>query len=519
VVADRCGRLLALLAVVLAAQGRAELALPRLAIAATLAAEEDDWELGIAVLHGAAEVAVVRRGASVDPMVLAGAYLDELGLRTDDCASELYRHDFLAIAAINQNRPEVAREHVARAGELTAGRCASMGPRINSIFAASHVLQHGGAPDQVAALRAAIAVARTGASTAGERALLDHAEGRLLIESDRAAGEARLRAAIGATSATGDDVPLKRARTYSFTVLALDAGRRGDYSAALALLADEIGGAAAQCTVGIVGEDRILVVASGADGVVTGRYGDVPVGQFSLPAAGLVPAELSSTLTGCARVVVLAKGAYYGLGRLLPASLAWSNRSSAGAATGDRRGLPGTRLVVTGIEPPASLGFPALRAEPDVQGAIVLRAMAATPRRVLDEARRAATLEIHAHGLIDVTEPGAAALVLSPDAGGEYALTADAVAGVRLDNHPVVILGACHAGSIPRSLEPWGLADAFITAGAQAVIASPALVPDTDGANALAAIAARVRGGDTPAAAVRDERVRRGGWLEELVIF
>lgn len=516
--ADRCGRLQGLLAVVLAAEGRPELALPRLAIAGGLAAEEDDWELGVALLQNAAEVALVRRAPDVDPLLLAGAYLDELGLRTDDCASEAYRHDFLAVAAINQNQPDVAREHVARATELTAGRCASVGPRINGIFAAAHVLQHGGRPDQVAPLRAAIAVARAGTSTVGERALLDHAEGRLLLEKDRAAGEARLRAAIGATSAIGDDVPLQRARTYSFTILALEAGRRGEYGTALALLAEELGGPApTRCTVGIVGEDRILVVAAGADGVVTGRYGEVPVGQPSLPAAGLVLPALSSTLAGCDHVVVLAKGAYYGLSRLLPASLAWSYRSSAGI--GDRRGLPGPRLVVTGIEPPVSLGLPTLRAEPDVQGAIVLRGLAATPSRVLDEAKRAATVEIHAHGLIDVSEPSAAALVLSPDARGEYALTADAVAGVRLEKHPVVILGACHAGSVPRSLEPWGLADAFIGAGARAVIASPATLPDADGAQALAAIAARVRGGEPPAAAVREERLRRGDWLEQLVIF
>jgi hypothetical protein len=519
VFADRCGRLQALLAVVLAAQGRPELALPRLAIATTLAAEEDDWELGLMLLQSAAEVALVRRAPDIDPVLLAGAYLDELGLRTDDCASNVYRHDFLAIAAINQNQPEVAREHVAKATELTTGRCASVGPRINGVFAAAHVLQHGGRPAELAALREAIALARGRTSTVGERALLDHAEGRLLLEHDRAAGEARLRAAITATGATGDDVPLQRARTYSFTVLALEAGRRGEHGAALALLAEELGEPApTRCTVGIVGEDRILVVAAGADGAIAGRYDDVPIGRPSLPAAGLVPPALSSTLAGCDRVVVLAKGAYYGLSRLLPASLAWSYRSPA--AKGDRPGLPGTRLVVTGIEPPASLGLPSLRAEPDVEGAIVLRGPAATPRRVLDEAKRSATLEIHAHGLVDVSEPGAAALVLSPDARGDYALTAEAVAGIRLARHPVVILGACHAGSVPRSLEPWGLADAFLRAGARAVIASPATLPDADGAQALAAIAARVRGGEAPAAAVRAVRdQRRADWLEDLVIF
>ncbi len=516
--ADRCGRLQTLLAVVLAAEGRPDLARPHLERAAAHAAEENDWQLGTALLHSAAEVALVRRADDVDPVLLAGAYLDEQALRSADCSSELYRHDFLAIAAINQNQPDVARDHVALATELTAGRCASVGPRINGVFAAAHVLQHGGDADRIAALRAAIAGVRTGTLTIGERALLDHAEGRLVIEHDRAAGEDRLRAAINATSTTGDDLPLRRARTYSFTVLALDAGRRGDYRAALALLAEELGGSAPlRCTVGIVGEDRILVAAAGADGVATGRYADVPIGQASLPAAGLVTPALASTLAGCDDVVVLAKGAYYGLSRLLPARLAWSYRSPAGA--GDRRGLPGTRLVVTGIDPPAALGLPTLRAEPDVQGAIVLRGAAATPTRVLAEARRADTVEIHAHGLIDVSEPGAAALVLAPDARGDYALTADAVAGVRLERHPVVILGACHAGSIPRSLEPWGLADAFISAGARAVIASPATLPDTDGAQALAAIAARVRGGATPAAAVREARLTRGGWLEELVLF
>jgi hypothetical protein len=510
---SRCARLDASLAVTLAAQGRHDLARDRLERAFLAAGAAEDLGMQAQLLHIASEVAVGRDPDAADPVALAAAFREERMLRTTDCRFDLFGLDYLAIAALDLNRRAEARAFSDQAEALLRDKCSSVGPRLNAALVRARLLQHEGTADEVAQLRDDVVELRKN-PTAGEKAFADHIEGRVLIERDRAEGEKLLRRAIAASDAADDQGLVQPMRDLSFTVLALDAGRRSDFDGALRLMAEAQGRPAPTgCTLGVAGDDHLLVVARGARGNVAGRYSALAAGARVSPAAEIVPAPLREELVGCPVVDV------YGL---LPRDLVWRYRAPLeGRAEAELPPPAGTRLVVTGVEPPAWLGLPALRGPADERGAVVIRGAAATPRRVLAEMGQASFIEIHAHGLIDASEPSFASLALSPDPDGDYALTADRLRGARLPQHPLVLLAACHAGRTPRGDQRWGLADAFLSAGARSVVASTGPVPDSGLAESLAEVTAAVRGGSSAAEALHRLRVAspNSAWLNDIVVF
>jgi hypothetical protein len=521
----RCARLQASLALVLADRGRRDLAVAHLDRAMAAAGRAQDLGVDVTILYLAGEISVGRDPDAVDRVTLAAAYFDERSLQSPDCRADLYRLDHLAIAALDTNRIAEARRWSDEAEALTRGRCRDVGSRNNGVLARSRAIQGTGAADAaaVAALRDEIAAMRADSSP-GELAILDHAEGRALIERDPPAGEALLRRAIASGAAADGDAVGVLARELSLTVLALAAGRRGDHAAALAAMAERLGRAAPdRCAVGVAGERDAVVVVVGADGAFAGAFRPGAVGEAIVPGDAVVPADLAARLAGCAEVDVFAPGVYYGQARLLPRELAWRYRSpAAGTATAAAPAAPtGPRLVVTDVEPPAALGLPALRDAPVLDGATVLRGAGATPRRALAEMALASEIEVHAHGFVDVREPGAAALILSSDADGDYVLDAERVRAARLRGRPLVLLAACHAARVPVAERPWGLADAFLAAGARTVIASTEAVPDAGLAQTFAALGAAVRAGQSAATAVRDRRVAAPdqSWLDAIVVF
>src|SRR5262249_19118205 len=104
--------------------------------------------------------------------------------------------------------------------------------------------------------------------------------------------------------------------------------------------------------------------------------------------------------------------------------------------------------------------------------------------------------------------------------------TSAEIAGVRLRAHPVVILGACHAGQTAAGFrEPWSLATAFIAAGARAVVASPDEIADGDAGPFFDGLRARMAAGATPAIALRDQRLDwlrqhpASTWVSSLMVF
>src|SRR5262249_29589418 len=128
-------------------------------------------------------------------------------------------------------------------------------------------------------------------------------------------------------------------------------------------------------------------------------------------------------------------------------------------------------------------------------------AAAATPSRVRAELADAGYVEIHAHGIVDASD--AAFLALSPDADGSFALTADEVRTSRIGGAPVVVLAACRSATPTIYLGfRWSLPDAFLVAGARAVVASSTAIPDDQGAALFAELRKRVARGEPVARAV-----------------
>jgi hypothetical protein len=115
-------------------------------------------------------------------------------------------------------------------------------------------------------------------------------------------------------------------------------------------------------------------------------------------------------------------------------------------------------------------------------------------------------------------------LVLSPDKLGRYALTANAIGKLKLARAPLVALAACSAAhTAPFLHKAWSLPMAFVNAGARAVLASSSPVPDREADRFFDRVLARIHDGQSPAIALRDERVawraRGQPWTTDVILF
>jgi cellulose synthase operon protein C len=246
--------------------------------------------------------------------------------------------------------------------------------------------------------------------------------------------------------------------------------------------------------------------------------------RAEVDASSLVSVDMRAGLARCDEIAVLARAPLHGRSDLLPSDLAWSYRS--GRPVSDRP-IDGRRVVISDVEPPAASGLARVGAwrsaePPD----LLLSGPAATPARTLAEMRDAGTIEIHAHGLVNLAISDASFLALSPEANGRYALTAADIRREKLRREPVVILGACHAArAASYHHRPWSLATAFIEAGARAVVASPDEIQDADAGEFFDQLRGRIQRGQSPAVALRDQRREwmkshsASDWVKRLMVF
>jgi hypothetical protein len=483
------------------------------------------WLLEQELLPRMAELHALRDDARGSGLALARAHAGELVLRNpDSCRHRVWAHTRIAMVLVNQLRMDEARRELAAArppGQV----CAEAEGDVVSAFVGAHLLRAGGTDAEVAALRADIARQRADTTPAG-RAILDHIEGRLLVDRAPEAGEALLAAAIRAGDALPDwSVEGRKARAYSYSVLILTAARRGDAGRAMALLAEESGlPPPRRCALGVALEDRQrMVVARGPDGSDSLHFDgdrDTP----ALDPAALVPRALVERLAGCPTVDVLARAPVHGVARLLPDGFAWRYRAARSRPLAAPSGDP-VRLVVADVQPPAQLELPRLASWAEHGGDRRLTGADATPSRVLAAMRDATEIEVHAHGMVNLGQPDASLLALSGEPGGRYALTAGDVRAASLGGAPLVMLAACHAARGAAVVhEPWSLPAAFVFAGARAVIAPAAPVPDRDAAAFFADVRARVERGDDAAVALRDARIGwlsagGGAWVRDIIAF
>jgi tetratricopeptide (TPR) repeat protein len=370
---------------------------------------------------------------------------------------------------------------------------------------------------------------RQGSLSPGELALATSIEGRLHVERDRARGEALLRRAITeARQLPSYNVDARKAYAESYASLLFAAGRSGEYESVLALFGEELGGTLPRrCLLAAtVDGERTLIVSRGVDGAIRGYYDASRTAPLREDVEGLVPGALVEPLRACERVDVVARPPLHGRAGLLPADVAWAYyvlRPPPGRpAIGPKR-----RLVVADVEAPAALGLPRLGAWDAAPGGdtLVLAGAQATPTRVLEAMREAEEIEIHAHGLVNPSLSEASLLVLSPERGGRYALSAGEVQAQRLRGQPLVTLAACRAAhGAPWTHERFSLPVAFIDAGARTVLAATVDVPDAEAGPFFNAVRERIQRGQHAATALRDVRMewlRRepGSWVRSVLVF
>jgi tetratricopeptide (TPR) repeat protein len=487
------------------------------------ATQDQHWGAESTALQLRGELARLR-GAFGLARAITGETLKRLPEGPARCEAE--RHAFTVLAGLAI--VELDRNGAREALQATPG--CDRPPSLPHLFVAADLARIDGDPSLAEATLAGLAKLREAGLGPGEAALADHIEGRVRIIKDPAGGQALLRRAIAAArERPRSDPHALKALSFSYAELALDAARRGEHAAALAVLAEEVGATAPQrCALGlVVDHERGYAVALDQDGepvaaLDTAR--EAPVGEDEQ----LVPAAAIAALRGCPEVAVFARPPLAGRPGLLPLDVAWSYRvGHEHLRTGSGGQVKsGDRLVVADAQAPGSLGLPRLAPWRDPGEGPPPRLLAgpdATPSRVLQALPGAAEIELHVHGLVDLGVSDASFLALTPDADGRHALTAGELRETKLPARPLVILGACHAGQVaPYLHEAWSLPVALLEAGARAVIASPAPVDDREAGPFFAAVRARIREGASPAVAVRDERVKLGEgarWAASVLVF
>jgi len=483
------------------------------------------WEQQSELLMQFAQLAALSDDATGGGLPLARAYAGEIvarhklmaqrGVVDLTCGAERWAREHIAMIEINRHR-------FADAAQLIAGVPACREElRPPSLYIRAQVAQLGGNPEGMLRVQEQLTAARAVPHLeASDEVVLDHAEGRLWIDRDPARAEQRLRHAI-ATIRSNPSLTANSRRFLgpSYALLAVAAGRRGDVAGAFEVLGEEIGATApAKCALGLAADDTTVVaVARKSDTVAVAKHRARE--SVALDPASLVPDDVASAFSGCPVVDVFARPPIHGMAAILPPSVAWRYVSARSGPLGPSSAR---RVVIADVSPPPALGLPRLGVWSSELGDTISGANA-TPAHVLASFADAGDIVIHAHGLVD--QANASYLALSPDPSGNYTLTAGAVRQTRLTGHPLVILAACSAArAAPVVHERWSLPDAFIAAGARAVLAATAEIPDAEATPFFDAVRDKVRAGFPVAIALRDvsqQWIVKGGqdWVRNVILF
>lgn len=470
-------------------------------------------------LRARAIVAETQRGRG--RLAIASASFDELRVRAEatDCATARYAAMGMAMVAALGDADARARAP----GLIPPIDACALAPMSHEVALVVDLARMSERDDDVARARAWIDAARA----AGDPALAvaaDVATARLDAARPAAGGDvaARLRALADAAARVPDQ---GATRAWLYATLVDDAGARGAWAEVVAAVAEEAGVAAPRtCALAVsVDDTRGTAAALDARGAATGaRATTARPGDWT--GAALVPPALRDALAGCATIAVLARPPVHGRADLLPPALPWAFASPRPAPP-PPPAPPGPPLIVGDVTPPPALGLPALAPLQLATGATTLRGAEATPERVLRALATATYAELHVHGQVDLGLADASFLALSPGADQRWALTAGDVRGARLTAAPTVVLAACRAAeTAPFVHARWSLPDAFIAAGARAVIAPAVEIPDAEAAAFFAALRRRIAGGEAPAvalAALRAAYVAKdpASWAASVVVF
>lgn len=371
-------------------------------------------------------------------------------------------------------------------------------------------------------IAAAVDIARA-TRTASDRAVADAwlahastlADGGIATIGSFRAGKGGGAAAVAwiAAHATDADQDIAAARAWGVATVIDDAGERGAWDEVVRA----VGRSAAPCVVVASADDDRVTIAIRTSSGLDGEHRRVPVRAQATTA--MIAPRMITKLGACADIAVFARPPLHGRFDLLPPQLPWW---FAGDAASRPVGSVAARsLVISDAHPPdpslppVGLGAPAQPFDVRITGAD------ATPSRVLAALRDATYAQLDVHGVSVANPPGAAYLALSPEPDGSYALRADAVAATKLRGAPVVVLAACRAASVaPYLRQRWSLPDAFVTAGAHAVVAVDVPIPDAAAQVVFDELHRRVAAGESVATAVAALRAKATtDWVKHLMVF
>lgn len=485
------------------------------------ARRQGDWEQETEALKELAQALRFSQVQSAPTLAILGEVLARSPGDGPTCS---YVRRNLAAVHLRDLRFEAARREI----DLALSDCHAP-LLLNGASAIAELARVVHRPDDAANLAKAVADEDLEHKTPGRRNLGLLVQGRFQVLFDRAAGEALLRKAIASSEPLLEtDASSRNAWSQAYQELALDAARRGEWPAMLKLVADRLllRPAPKRCALAVqVHAERTAVAVLGADGALHGAYDASRRTPLGATLEGLVPPELLARLEGCDEVEVLTTSPLDTRSGLLPSKISWAYRGGTARAAGPARSR--RQLVIADVDAPASLRLPRLSAWSAEGGAVTLTGAAATPARVLKAMTDATVIDIHAHGLINPLLSAATAIALAPERDGRYALTAELIRSqARLDGAPVVSLGACAAAWRPAFVQVTAsLPQAFIDAGARAVLAATVEIPDASGAAFFSRVSERIQAGQAPAKALRDEREQalakdpKAAWVESVLLY
>ncbi|NVI98869.1 CHAT domain-containing protein, partial [Myxococcus sp. AM009] len=477
-----------------------------------------EWQLERSLLWQLAQTAKFANVAAH----LARARFNEF-LAFDPAAPETRRavNQHLADIAWNELQTEEARQAIDTA--LATGRPLTVSGAF-TLSDLARLMRH--TEDETHLLRV-----RDSASTPDERLLADHALGRFIIESDPARGRQMQENLIAsAANATADTPVARRVRTYSFTSLLFEAGKRDAYDEVLDLATRERGSPLpGRCFLfATVDSERTLLLVRGADGRLVGDYDDSRRSQLGAKLDGLVKKEsLLAPLRACEQIEALARPPLHGRAGLLPPEFAWSYLTRRSAERVPPKPTIKRHLVVSDVEvaDPDAPRLNSWRTDfgPD-EIPEILKGNQATPSRVLNAMQHASEIDLVTHGYINsaISSPY---LLLAPELSGSE-LTMSMVRSTQLQGAPFVVLAACTAAHTTYAVhEPLSFPAAFFDQGARGVLAATSDILDVDANEFFNTVRARMRNGTPPAIALRDERQawlakgRATSWLESVLLF
>ncbi len=489
----------------------------------TWARTYNEWTLERSLMWNLAQVARFAHHPA-----LARAFYGELFERYQDQPDMVRRfHQSLAALAMDELLVDEARR------ELDAALATGLPLSLSGAFTLADIARQRSGPRDEEHLKAALAAPGRGQEP-GERAVATHVLGRFYVERDPKQGITLLRRAIAEAGEPGleEDVNARRARTSSYTSLLLEAGKRGAYTEALELFAEERGlELPERCLLAAtVDSERTLLLVRGATGELTGHYDATRTERLPERLDGFVPEKLQSFLSACSQVEVLARPPLHGRAGLLPPELAWSYLTRTTPPPQPPRTGPARHLVVSDVALPSNnTTLPRLNSWTPSFGLdevrIQLSGEQATPSRVLADMRNATEIDLVAHGVINENADTSYILLAEEKPDGPE-LSMSEVRSASLQGAPFVVLAACHGARTGNALhEPFSLPAAFIQAGARGVLAATVQIPDLEAQDFFNALRARIRSGTSPALALRDERIRwlrenRGkSWLDSVLLF